>query len=442
MINEKVMQKAFDLHKQGLWQQSIDVFESDFKLFKEDKDALVTLGICYLRLGEYDKALATFESIPSPFPPMAALNWAAVLAHRRQFQEAMEILSQTDKCFRKKSLQDMLEVDSCRHFMDILDSIASEDISDLKYWPETRLFRLLSVCVRPFPAVLDFLSWIGSKLRLPFHSRIRKLSETLRQQFWVSGLLSKATFLEGYINLREMEGYQASKQVYRDVFLSYLDCWLSYGQDIKDFIVSSLKPRDAHALYCTIRQNKPSTVLEIGSFVGFSLCIMSQAVKDNGNGQIHSIDPNATFFSVKRPFDYAKKMLKKMNLDFVQSHEGFFSYPRHVYSEDIPVLGVKACDIIPSIDLAFIDGDHETTAVLQDFMLLLPHLSNESTVVFHDLRAWRTVRQAILIFLQDDIWNQKMKYFEFKPSGFDGLGILKIDKTEKIAVESGMFNYE
>ncbi len=38
-------------------------------MFEDDKDALVTLGINYVRLGEYDKALVTFERIPSDLLP-------------------------------------------------------------------------------------------------------------------------------------------------------------------------------------------------------------------------------------------------------------------------------------------------------------------------------------------------------------------------------------
>lgn len=82
--------------------------------------------------------------------------------------------------------------------------------------------------------------------------------------------------------------------------------------------------------------------------------------------------------------------------------------------------------MLSPIDLAFIDGDHETIAVLQDFMLLWPHLSPDAADVFHDVKTWSTVRQAILTLFKDNRLNQILRYFEFTPSGVDALGMVEI----------------
>lgn len=114
--------------------------------------------------------------------------------------------------------------------------------------------------------------------------------------------------------------------------------------------------------------------------------------------------------------------------EYVQSYEGFFSYPRNLANPDVPVLGTNVCNLIPPVDMAFIDADHETTAVLQDFMLLRPRLANRATLVFHDVKTWCSVRQFFDVLFADNVWNQQMKYFEFRPSGFDGLGVVKLCK--------------
>jgi predicted O-methyltransferase YrrM len=214
---------------------------------------------------------------------------------------------------------------------------------------------------------------------------------------------------------------------------------LDSREEVRDLLLASVKLEDAYAVYCIIREKQPCVILEIGTFVGFSTCIMAQALKDNGKGTIYCVDPDVDYFSVTNPQSHARKMLERLGLDsFVRMHKGFFSEPREGNESGREVLGKKVTQIVPPIDLAFIDGDHATTAVLQDFMLLLPAFRDRACVIFHDAKRWPSVRRAIATVMQDKVYNQKMSYFEIEPAGVDGIGLVEIDKTRQLAKKDGI----
>ncbi|MHA2283338.1 MAG: class I SAM-dependent methyltransferase [Promethearchaeota archaeon] len=422
--------KGYELFQEKKWRESAEAFEKSIDKLHPKKQSLSYLGICYVHLGEGDRAVNVFKRINPPFPSMAALNWAALLAQQRKFSESLKILGQIDRRLMRRSREDALEGVACLHLEDIL-SLINDESQDLpmKYFDPGRFVRYLSFLVVPFLHMLDICTWALGKVWPRMKLKVQTFVDVFRQQCWIYGLSEKVDFLKGSISLIHMKGYESSKKVYKDTFLSYLDYWLDSKFNIKDFLISSIKPRDAHALYCTIREKQPSAILEIGSFVGFSTSIMANAVKDNGKGTIHCVDPNMTFFTVVKPLSHAKKMLKVLNLDqYVQMHEGFFSHPRSGGNPDIPVRGPNASEFLPPIDLAFIDGDHEATAVLQDFMLTLPCLNTQANLIFHDVQAWLGVKQALVTIFQDIDWKERMRYFEFSPVGFDRLGLIEFNK--------------
>ena len=174
---------------------------------------------------------------------------------------------------------------------------------------------------------------------------------------------------------------------------------------------------------------RPDTVLEIGSFIGFSTAVIAYALKDNGKGNLHCIDPNVQHLSVRRPMAHACAMLKRLNLDtYVTCHKGFFSRPLKYRPQGREVLGEKIKSLMPTVDLAFIDGDHSTIGVLQDILLVLPHLSKKATLVLHDVRTWSTVRRAIITIFRNNYCRQQMSYYQVSPSGNDGIGIIYLEK--------------
>ncbi len=451
-INKTEMQKnkGLDLFRRGRWREASETLAGCLERLRPDAVIPACLGICYLRLGEYDRALGFFEKLQSPIPAVAGLNWAAIYCRSRDYDMALRVLARVNRktapgkaSGKENSLKEghedsleiskeALEIACCIVFAEIVSVISgARDIKPLKPPGRNRLLKLITPGILIMLRILDLSGRIADKVGLPNSRTILRLVDGFRGQCWVYGLPVKPEFLEGKIHLHDIKSFEISKNIYRDIFLAYLDYWTASQQDIYDLILATVKPGDAHALYCIIRDRQPVTVLEIGTFIGFSTCIMARALKDNGRGVIYCIDPNMKHLSVNKPLLHAEKMLKILQLDdYAELHEGFFSDPVGDIAPAIPRLGRKISEIAPPIDMAFIDGDHATTAVLQDFMLLLPYLSEKATVVFHDIHGWPTVRQGILTLFHDNALREQMQYFEFIPSGYDGVAMIEIHKKK------------
>lgn len=429
--------KAIELFKQGHWTEAADMIAKSRDGSQADQRVLTYLGLSYMKLGKYDAAESVFEKLTTPIPSLAASNWAGLLLIKGKYNEALKVLSKTHRSIQQGVLEEMIEADLCILMEDILSLIAGScDLESMKLRKRDRLLKLMLPGVLLFSATYGMLGRIFKKLKFPNGELIQKFVENFRNQCWAYGFQIQPDFLERVCPLKEMKGFEDSLDVYNRIFLSYIKYWIDAKENTNDLLLASVKPPDAHALYCIVREKQPSVILEVGTFVGFSTSLMAQALKDNGKGKIYCIDPNLKHLSVKSPILHAKKMLESLQLDgYVEIHEGFFSEPRGGTDPDKPVLGKRISDIVPSVDLAFIDGDHATTAVLQDFMLVLPHMQKISTVLFHDIKSVYTVRQGILTFFQDNIYKYLFRYFEVAPSAIDGIGFIEIDKSRRIIKE-------
>jgi len=432
-----MINKAIELFKQEHWTEAADMIEKSIGGSQTDQRMLTYLGLSYMKLGKYDAAESIFEKLTTTIPSLAASNWAGLLMIKGKYNEALQVLSKTHRSIQQGCLEEMIEADVCILMEDILSLITGScDLESMKLGKRDRLLKLMTPGVLLFSATYGMLGRVFNKLKFPNGELIQKFVENFRNQCWAYGFQIKPDFLEKVYPLKEMKGFEDSLDVYNRIFLSYIKYWIDAKGDTNDLLLASVKPADAHALYCIVREKQPSVILEVGTFVGFSTSLMAQAVKDNGKGKIYCIDPNLKHLSVKSPLLHAKKMLEFLHLDeYVEMHEGFFSEPRGGTDPDKPVLGKKISDIVASVDLAFIDGDHATMAVLQDFMLVLPHMQKKSTVMFHDIKSCYTVRQGIITFLHDSIYKYLFRYFEVAPSAIDGIAFIEIDKSRRIIKE-------
>lgn len=115
-------------------------------------------------------------------------------------------------------------------------------------------------------------------------------------------------------------------------------------------------------LYSLVRGLKPSLALEIGVFQGGSSKIILDAMEENEQGELWSIDPAPQVVTSGNP-------MGRWHLLTVGS-------PRGIHQ----VINQTAGDI----NFAFIDGDHSQAAVETDIKTLLPYLSGEAWLLFHD----------------------------------------------------------
>jgi Methyltransferase domain len=66
---------------------------------------------------------------------------------------------------------------------------------------------------------------------------------------------------------------------------------------------------------------------------------------------------------------------------------------------------LKADDIHPPLDLAFIDGDHSFEAVKKDLATVEPWIKSGGTLAFHDFGTYEGVQRVVGSALQSGVWH-------------------------------------
>ena len=138
---------------------------------------------------------------------------------------------------------------------------------------------------------------------------------------------------------------------------------------------------DRIVLYALIRGLKPKTYLEIGVHWGGSSRIVANAMEANGFGKAAGLEPNTGEFRPKP-----------------NELHGRYSRVAGYSPEDT----AKAADLLgESVDLAFIDAVHTYTAVKTDLTGVLPVLSPDGYILFHDA-FHQGINQAVDEFLEEN----------------------------------------
>ncbi len=133
----------------------------------------------------------------------------------------------------------------------------------------------------------------------------------------------------------------------------------------------------AHAL---VREQRPKTIVELGSFGGFSACAMALALKEHvPGGRLYAVD---TWRGDPDTGAYDERV-----------YEQFMTFRRELGLQEI-IIPLRmtfdsARDHIPGlIDLLHIDGWHTFRAVRRDFRLFQPRLAPQALVLFHDVNTY------------------------------------------------------
>lgn len=130
----------------------------------------------------------------------------------------------------------------------------------------------------------------------------------------------------------------------------------------KDLPGGMIDPLDSMALYSMIRFIKPKTILEIGSLLGKSTCIIAKAIENNECGKLYTCDIEDKSKLTKRN---VLKLFPKSNIEFI---------PGNVESN---------LDKIPDVDMVFIDGPHNKNFMYWCLENIIPKV--KGYVLIHDV---------------------------------------------------------
>jgi predicted O-methyltransferase YrrM len=160
------------------------------------------------------------------------------------------------------------------------------------------------------------------------------------------------------------------------------------------------KPKNANLgfgflYYGLVRALRPRHVLVIGSGHGFSVVCLALGLKDNGKGHLSFIDPSYSLMK-NGPFHTVGGQSKWDDPQKVREHFARFGVEKLVthyrlrsdqFFPNYQRLG------LPSIDLAFIDGNHAYKDVRYDFVEVQARAARNGYIFLHDTNIY--VREAL-----------------------------------------------
>lgn len=239
---------------------------------------------------------------------------------------------------------------------------------------------------------------------------------------------------------------------------------------VKHAVDGSLKLFDALALHDLLRTTRPKKILEIGTYLGFSLAWILDSTADYAP-EVTSLDPRIRH----RIFDNLKSHVQ----DFVAPHKDRVKYIDACFSEKNnvvmagdyfrhnPVNDLRALvDYIEGIpvvtepfdefDFVFVDGEHTYRATVLDVTLAARMMPKGGYIVVHDAITWADVQPALraicsipgMQFMEiaglkihqflanNQILKTMPDSFVFRGSLCDGLGIIRVEPGVSIDAET------
>lgn len=172
----------------------------------------------------------------------------------------------------------------------------------------------------------------------------------------------------------------------------------------------SIKFPDAYALKKIIRKTQPKTVLEVGSFLGFSTRWILETSAPFGS-TVTAVDPNIRHRVFDNPRSFVEGLNRSHYPERLEIVTGFFGpYDDGIYydyetyepsrsrsdvNELIRDREIVGADWGRKFDFIFIDGDHKYESVMSNFEIARNLLNKGGCIVFHDALSWPDVTRAL-----------------------------------------------
>lgn len=143
-----------------------------------------------------------------------------------------------------------------------------------------------------------------------------------------------------------------------------------------------VNPGDQRAIFSIVRQLKPSSVLEVGTHLGYSTIHIAQALQMNANeggplGHLTSVDLIDVNHSENAPWRRANAPYSPRD---AITELGYGDQTTFIKSDSVEFL--RATD--RSFDLVFLDGDHSAPKVFSEIQLVSRVMSPGAVLLLHD----------------------------------------------------------
>lgn len=138
--------------------------------------------------------------------------------------------------------------------------------------------------------------------------------------------------------------------------------------------------------YSLVRMLRPQQALVIGSGFGFSVVCLALALRDNGQGRLHFVDPSYSVLT-DGPFKTVGGTSQWDDPEKVRQHFARFGVDdlvMHYRERSDAYFAQYDRRGLPPLDLAFIDGSHAYADVRADFLAALARTRKNSYLLLHD----------------------------------------------------------
>lgn len=177
-----------------------------------------------------------------------------------------------------------------------------------------------------------------------------------------------------------------------------------YERRLSDIAKNALKPpRFGQLFYRMARYYKPGVALELGTSLGITTAYLAEG---NEQGRVITMEGAPGIAAA------ARQHFKQLGLDRIELIEGNFD----------DTLG-PLLSTLPSLDLAYIDGNHRLEPTLRYYRQMQPLLHTDSILIFDDIHwspemeaAWEALRKDPRVTCSVDLFYIGMLFFrtEFK----------------------------
>lgn len=180
---------------------------------------------------------------------------------------------------------------------------------------------------------------------------------------WYPNISGNLLEVRSFTHLKTAMGWLENPRILGGEFLEYRGL-----EDLND-----RRLHDAEVLAGACRNGKPRVLLEIGTAHGRGTALMAHNA------------PEATVYTVNIPPEEIKSGGRKVT--FAPSRAEIGSYYRGLNLSNIVQILANTADFTPSfgpIDVAFIDGCHDSDFVYSDTILVLRNCSPGCLILWHD----------------------------------------------------------